>query len=137
MEMENTYIPMFQVDFAFVLAMPDALPQWRGMLQIFKPFVWLAGVALSTFTCMTIWLIAKRKTHENDSYRKIKNIVFIIVPSMFNAVPNVPPNSNLIRFIYVLWLFFCLNWTSAYTSSLFTMISTTLHPHSTVDNTIK
>lgn len=45
---------------------------------------------------------------------------------MVNCVPRLTPTTLRSRMIYFLWLFFCLNWTTAYTSSLITMITTAL-----------
>lgn len=108
------------------------MPHWVGMLQIFQLSVWSISLSLIVFICLVIWLSSKLLHNENRAFTTFPNIIFNILPGVFGVVPNVMPRSRLIRFIVLLWILFGLNWTSAYTSSLMTMISIPLRPQNKV-----
>lgn len=113
------------MDYVCVLAASEALPHWIGMVHIFQPLVWLNGVALCVSVCCIIRWSSKHDNNEKQ-FSKWPNIILNISGVMVNNIPKHMPSTPRIRFIYLLWLFFCLNWTSAYTSSLITMITTAL-----------
>lgn len=104
----------------------DSIPHWLGMVHIFQPSVWAAGFSFIALTCTAIWFSGRRNPYEVPCYTRFNDICLIVIGIMINNVPPLKPKTRHIQIVFVLWLFFSLNWTSAYTSSLVTMITTTL-----------
>lgn len=76
------------------------------------------------FVCCAIWMLGQYRDNESRSYKRFQDIIPIVAGIMLNNIPSQIPKTFRLRYVFVLWLFFCLNWTSAYTSSLITMITT-------------
>lgn len=85
------------------------------------------GLAFYLFACCVVWLLAKFYKTENSPYRPMSSIVFIFMGLMVGNVPIRIPSESHERFVFVILHIFCLNWISAYTSSLISAITTPLH----------
>lgn len=119
-------ISFIQADYVWIVPRGELIPHWLGMLLIFQPTVWYSGFAFVGLVCIVIWLLAQCKVQEVPCYTRFKDISLIVIGIIMNNIPPKMPKTWRIRIVFILWLFFCINWTSAYTSSLITMITTTL-----------
>lgn len=128
---------ILKLDHIWLVPNSKLFPHWIGMIHIFQPYVWYSGFAVCALVCATIGYAANWTQYENPNYVKMKNITLIIIGIMLNNVPKIVPTTWRIRFIFILWTIFCLNWTSAYTSSLITMITTPLRADDKVKNYIE
>lgn len=123
---------LLQADEIIIVGLPDRLPHWIGMIRIYQPLVWCSAFVFCAFVCCVIRLLTIHVPDEVLDYTILRNIVFNVFAIMINSAPNRVPTTVRIRCIFLLWSFFCLNWLSAYTSSLVSMITTALHTENTV-----
>lgn len=94
------------------------------MIQIFQSSVWLTTFLTCIFISLCIWFFAQATIGESNSYTNLSNIALTIIRILFGSIPPFTPRTYLIRWIIFLWFIFCMNWNSAYTSSLISMITT-------------
>lgn len=110
----------------------NILPHSIGMIRVFQPFVWLASVILCGYVCFVIWGMAKIAIGEFSSYTKASNITLTTIRILLGNVPPFSPRTNLIRVVFFLWSIFCMNLSSAYSSSLFSMITNPFRPNTVI-----
>lgn len=118
---------LFQAEYVLIVQNSETYPHWIGMIYIFQPYVWYVSFCFCLLVSGIIWCMAKVTGNETSIYTKAHNIVFTVAAIMVSSVPRRAPKAAPIRYIFVLWCIFCLNWMSAYTSSLISMITTPLH----------
>lgn len=118
---------LFQANYRFIFQNSDNYAHWVGLINTFQTNVWIFSFLFCAIVCITIWFVANRTNNELHSYMSLKNICFIIVGILINSIPKSVPKTLRIRWIFVLWCFFCLHWIAAYTSSLISMITKPLY----------
>lgn len=112
----------------------DLLPHWIGLIKIYRSYVWLASFITCACVCIVIWLMAKIAIEEFTAYTRIGDIFLTICRIMLGNIPPRLPRTNLIRFVVLLWTIFCMNWNSAYTSSLISMITQPLRMNAVIES---
>lgn len=106
------------------------------MIHIFQPFVWFSTFVLGAFVWLGMWIVSNVAKNEVTNYTEAQSILLIVFGTLLSCIPKSVPKTGRIRWIFVMWSFFCLNWISAYTSSLVSMITTPLHANQVLCSTL-
>lgn len=102
-------------------------PHWIGLIQLFDPSVWYASLFTYIFACVSVWTLGKFATSEYKIFVEPYDIVLTIARMMIGNSPSLCPRTIRLQIVIVLWSIFCLNWFSAYTTSLIAKITGPLY----------
>lgn len=102
------------------------LPHWKGMIQIFQPYVWYATLVSCATLPFILWTmmtkVVARETRTDFGYMLLIVIGFLVANS-----PSITPKVYRMRRILLVWTLFCVCWIAAYSSSLISMITRPMH----------
>ena len=105
----------------------EAIPDWKSILLIFQLVVWIFTIAQFVFIVLIIYLAGKLSITDGTVFKKISNIIFIVFSMMVGNSMAKYPKKLLIKIVFMLWAFFCLNWSATYTTALFSMMTTAIN----------
>lgn len=106
------------------------MPQWLALLLVFQPSAYAATFALLVFFCVASSTIVRvfrdnfRKEHQ--CYKNPVSFVIITIGILFSNIPAKFPKTKFLKYLLVIWLLFCLHWSTAYSSTLMSVLTSTV-----------
>jgi len=124
----ETTITYWSNSVVWIVPRPKFISGWRSLLGIFKPTMWavvlvaylLASVALCSLTHTALRL------KEPDFYRNPCNCFMATWSLTLEMGTHVQPRGLIMRVVFICWVMYCLQISTAYKSSL---ISSLTNPH--------
>lgn len=124
----ETTIAYWSNSVVWIVPRPRFISGWRSLLGIFKPTMWavvlvaymLASIALCSLTHTVFRL------RESDFYRNPCNCFMATWAVTLEMGAHVHPRGLIMRFVFICWVIYCLQISTAYKSSL---ISSLTNPH--------
>jgi len=124
----ETTITYWSNSVVWIVPRPKFISGWRSLLGIFKPTMWavvlvaylLASVALCSLTHTVLRL------KEPDFYRNPCNCFMATWSLTLEMGTHVQPRGLIMRVVFICWVIYCLQISTAYKSSL---ISSLTNPH--------
>lgn len=114
----------------WIVPADDMMPQWIALLMVFQPSAYAATFALLVFFCAvssTIVKVFKRNfRREHKIYRNPISFLLITVGILFSNIPNKFPRTTFLKYLLVIWLLFCLHWSTAYNGTLMSVLTSTV-----------
>lgn len=123
-------IQYLQDETTWVVPILEPFPHWFALIQLFHPYVWYASLATYAFACAAVWILGNWSVDENQTFVRLHNILLAIARMMIGNCPPAFPKSTRLQIVIIMWSIFCLNWFSAYTTSLISMITSTFYSDS-------
>lgn len=114
----------------WVVPADDMMPQWIALLMVFQPSAYAATFALLVFFCAAASTILRVfKDHfrrEHRCYRSPSSLVLITIGILFSNIPSKFPRTTFLKYLLVIWLLFCLHWSTAYSGTLMSVLTSTV-----------
>ena len=112
----------------WILPRPKFISGWRSLLGIFKPTMWavvvVAYLLLSVSLCSLTHTVLRLK--EPALYRNPGSCLLITWALSLEMGAHVQPRGLIMRLVFICWVIYCLQISTAYKSSL---ISSLTNPH--------
>jgi len=107
---------------------PKPIPQWKGLVILFTPLLWLLVLIVYLIASTIFWLLANvhGSVKEHGSYKNPVGCFLITFSIVLGEAVFVRPYTWYLRLFFVVWVYYCLLINTAYQSSL---ISVLTHPH--------
>lgn len=115
-----------QDEITWIVAISDPLPPWQGLINVFQYIVWVASLFVYILMVLIVWTVSRamnNSTNEHRSYQQLSEISFLLWNMKIGVNSTVTPRSTRMRIIIYLWALLCLNWNTAYTTSLVSMMT--------------
>lgn len=119
-------------ELTWVLSKSEPEPQWYGLIQLFQGSVWLVSFILYIVIVLIVYSMNRTKFltfSECDRPRRqrLNDIALHMWSMMIGISSKMKQPTSRERFIVFLWALLCLNWYTAYTTSLISRLTTSTH----------
>lgn len=107
-------------------------PQWYGLIQLFQVSVWLVSLTLYIAIVVIAYSINRRtfplgSASAGPHRQGLNDIALQMWSMMIGISTKLKQRTSCERFIVFLWALLCLNWYTAYTTSLISRLTTPTH----------
>jgi hypothetical protein len=99
---------------------PKQIPQWKGLVILFTPLMWILVLIVYLTASIIFWSLANVHTSVNE-HVSYKNPVLCFLQTfsiILGEAVFVRPHSWYLRLVFVVWVYYCLLINTAYQSSL-------------------
>lgn len=114
----------------WVVPSDDLMPQWVALLLVFQPSAYAATFALLFFFCAAASSVVKvfdwNFRTEHRIFKQPVSFLMVTVGILFANIPNKFPRTFFLKYLLVIWLFFCLHWSTAYNGTLMSVLTNTV-----------
>lgn len=106
---------------------PRAKPsaQWKSLIIIFKPLMWLSVLIVYFICSLIFWLLAKVNSavKEHVTYTNAFMCFLQTFSMILGEAVCVRPHTWYVRLFFIIWVFYCLLINTAYQSSLISVLT--------------
>lgn len=120
-------IQYIQDDLVWIVSSTDFVPMALAMFLIFDKGIWIGCILSYIVLCFVVWRIAKKFETEFQANHKLSFVAWNALGMLMGQPATLKLHTIKIRILYFIWSWFCLLWTSAYTSILISVITTPQH----------
>jgi len=124
----ETTITYWSNSVVWIVPRPKFISGWRSLLGIFKPTMWavvlVAYLLASVALCSLAHTVLRLK--ESEFYRNPCSCFMATWALTLEMGTHVQPRGLIMRFVFICWVIYCLQISTAYKSSL---ISSLTNPH--------
>jgi hypothetical protein len=124
----ETTITYWTNSVVWIVPRPRFISGWRSLLGIFSPTMW--AIVLAAYLLASAALCSLTRTvlrlKEPDFYRNLCNCFMATWSLTLEMGVHVHPRGLIMRFVFICWVIYCLQISTAYKSSL---ISSLTNPH--------
>lgn len=114
----------------WVVPSDNMMPQWVQLMMVFQPSAYGATFALLLFFFASASTIIKvfrfNFRREVRCFREPVSFLFITIGVLFANNPNKFPRTTFLKCLLIMWLFFCLHWSTAYNGTLMSVLTNTV-----------
>ena len=124
----ETTITYWSNSVVWIVPRPKFISGWRSLLGIFKPTMWVVVLVAYMLASVALWSLTRTvlRLKEPDFYRNPCNCFMATWSLTLEMGTHVQPRGLIMRFVFICWVIYCLQISTAYKSSL---ISSLTNPH--------
>ena len=101
------------------------IPQWKGLVILFTPLMWLLVLIVYLIASIIFWSLANfhRSVNEHTSYKNPIACFLLTFSIVLGEAVFVRPQTWYLRLFFVVWVYYCLLINTAYQSSLISVLT--------------
>lgn len=105
-----------------------AKPQWQGPINIFTENLWMLSFGMFCIMLVIVYIIGKWSDENNsEPIQRLDEMSMQVASMMIGISTSFKRRTKRQRVVIFLWAMLCLNFTTAYTSGLVSMLTTPMH----------
>lgn len=112
-----------QDELVWVVSSNDFIPFVMAMLFVFDNGIWIGCVLSYASVCLVVWRIAGKLRAESANLQRLSFIAWNALGMLVGQSPLLRPRTVKVRMLVFIWAWFCIHWTSVYTSILISVIT--------------
>lgn len=117
-------VQYMQDELVWVVSSDDFVPLVMAMLFVFDEGIWIACIFSYASVCLVVWRMAGKLGAESANLQRLSFTAWNALGMLVGQSPLLRPRTVKVRALVFLWAWFCLHWTSIYTSILISVITT-------------
>jgi hypothetical protein len=124
----ETTVTYWSNSVVWIVPRPKFISGWRSLLGIFKPTMWVVVLVAYLLASVALYSLAHTvlRLKESDFYRNPCNCFMATWCVTLEMGAHIQPRGLIMRFVFICWVIYCLQISTAYKSSL---ISSLTNPH--------